>query len=364
MNLRLSITAVTPLFTSIQHALKVDSSLTALLVTIPLLCFAIGAIITPWLNKIMSLKLLLLISTGLLTIANLIRPFNVITLILGTVLVGMAIATLNVLIPIMIAQTSFTSTETTKITSYYSVTMNIGGAICTATAIPLTNIIGWRSVLRSFAIPALITFIIALLFLTTYAPRQSSDTAHEGLLKTFICDKTTQILTIFMGLQSLIYYSLITWLPAIYQSFGASTNEAGILLSVFQFIGIPAALMMNLITSKKHLFYLIGVGYLVGTVTIMIPQIGWWISAITLGLTGSLIFSVALNLISTSSTSITKIANRSALAQSIGYLLAAVGPFALGQLYDAFSNWHIILIILLVLMMLTTILGLKISTQK
>ncbi|MFD1417515.1 MFS transporter [Companilactobacillus keshanensis] len=363
INLRLSITAVTPIFSSIQNALKVGSSITALLVTIPLLCFSIGAVITTWLNRTISLKSLLLTSTGLLTIANLTRPYNVTILLFSTVIIGMAIALLNVLIPIMITQVSTDSTTVTRLTSYYAVTMNVGGSLGAAVAIPLTHILGWANVMRGFAIPAILTFIVALL-VRSLSTRDTDDTSHDGILKTLITDKTAQVLTLFMGLQSLIYYSLITWLPAIYQSLGASADEAGILLSVFQFIGIPAALMMNFITNKKLLFGILASGYLLGISFLMVSHFGWWISAIILGFTASLIFSVALNLISNSSTDINKIANRSALAQSLGYLLAAIGPFVFGRLFDNFKTWNITLIIIAILMGSTIIIGLKITNKK
>lgn len=362
MNLRLSVTAVTPLFNLIQRDLKVDSTITALLVTIPLLCFSVGAVLAPWLNRKFGLKPLLITSSGLLVLANLFRPINTTTLLIGTFFIGCAIALLNVLVPVMISQTVSDEAGTTKLTSYYSVTMNVIGALGTAAAIPLATVFGWENVLKGFAIPAALTYLASLLS-NSFTTKKHLDTVQESLVKTLLHDKKARKLIIFMGLQSLIFYSLISWLPSIYQAFGASESEAGLLLSVFQFIGIPAALALNFISNKKHLLWGLLIGYLIGLGFILLPHFGWWISAIVLGFTASLIFSTALNFIATSSSNLTKIANRSALAQSLGYLLAAVGPIIFGRLHDI-GNWQIVLGVLLLLMIATIIAGFQIIRQK
>ena len=92
MNLRLAITAITPLFPAIQKALHVASPFTALLVTIPLLCFSLGAIVAPRLIQRLGILPLILLTTGSLVIANLIRPLTATTLLVGTLLIGLAVA--------------------------------------------------------------------------------------------------------------------------------------------------------------------------------------------------------------------------------------------------------------------------------
>ncbi|PMD68784.1 MFS transporter [Companilactobacillus nuruki] len=342
MNLRLPITAIAPLFGDIQKTLNVNSTVTALLVTIPLFCFSIGAVIAPRLNNIFGIRPLLIFTNGLLLLANILRPITTVTLLLSTFLIGSSIALLNILIPIMVSQTTTELPETTRLTSYYSVTMNSISAIATA-----------------IAIPALFAFMISLLPTPFTKPKKDSTT--QGLLDTLFYDKIAQRLIIFMGLQSLIFYSLISWLPAIYQSFGASAGKSGILLSIFQFIGIPAAIVLNYFTDTKKILLVLGTGYLIGITTLFWSGIGLWISAIILGFTTSLIFSVALNMIATSSNRPIQIANRSALAQSIGYLLAAIGPVFFGRLHDNFHSWLIILIILAFLMILTILTGIRVT---
>jgi MFS transporter, CP family, cyanate transporter len=47
----------------------------------------------------------------------------------------------------------------------------------------------------------------------------------------------------------------------------------------------------------------------------------------------------------------------SAMAQGIGYLICAVGPFVVGELHDAFNSWHPPMIFMLVLVAVQAVSG-------
>lgn len=83
-NLRLSVTAVTPLFALIRRGLHVNSVITSLLVTLPLICFALGALFAPQLIHQFGLKHTLISVDSLLLLGNMLRPFGQVQLVLGT----------------------------------------------------------------------------------------------------------------------------------------------------------------------------------------------------------------------------------------------------------------------------------------
>jgi len=360
MNLRLAITAVTPLFTAIQRSLYVTSSLTALLITLPLLCFSLGAIATPHLIQRFGPTTLLWTTNALLLLASLLRPVTTGLLLATTIVIGLAVAVLNVLVPTLIAQTTITGA--TRLTSAYAITMNVVAALGTAIAIPLAIHFSWQLVLQSFGSPALIT-----LGLLWWAPRRlftqptTAPAPSVSLRSTLQHDKQARWLTVFMGLQSLIFYSLTTWLPTIFHDLGATTATAGNLLAVFQLVGIPAALVLTRVTNLRHLLWGLLVGYAVGGLALLWPGLGWWLAAGLLGFISSLIFTLALTLIATSSSHVNVIANRSAVAQSLGYLLAAIGPVLLGQIHDFTDSWGPVLGVLGGLVLLTIGIGLHLS---
>ncbi|BDZ31994.1 MFS transporter [Lactiplantibacillus sp. WILCCON 0030] len=358
MNLRLSVTALPPLFHLIQQDLIISKPLIALLVTIPLLCFGAGSLLAPRLIQELGIKTMLLLTTGLLILANLIRPFNVFTLISGTFLVGLAIAGLNITVPTMIAQMN--QANPTRLTSDYSLVMTVVAAIGTAVALPLASRISWQAVMALFALPAVITWLCTYFLLPQATrPTKTPHPSQHNLLAIFKHDRQVQKLALFMGGQSLIFYTLVTWLPTIYQAIGATSTEAGTLFAVFQFIGVPAAALLNIFRSQRQTLRWLLVGYSLGFACLAWSGIGWWLSALILGLTCALMFSFALNLIATSSRDTTTITNRSAIAQAIGYLLAAIGPVLIGQLQNLTQSWLIPILSLVGLMLLTILIGFR-----
>lgn len=162
MNLRLAVTAIPPLFGIIQQHLHITNTTTALLVTLPLICFAIDALAAPRLIRQLGIGPLLLLTTGTLVIANIGRPINRLTLIGGTILIGGAIALLNILIPTLIAAT--TPSRVTQMTSYYSLTMNLIAAIGTAIILPLATVWGWTTAMQLLGLPAGFALLASVFF--------------------------------------------------------------------------------------------------------------------------------------------------------------------------------------------------------
>ena len=354
MNLRLAVTAVTPLFAMIQRSLGTSAAAMALLITIPLLCFAGGALVTPALLRRVGLKVSLLLASASLLMGNLVRPVNAVWLFIGTMLIGAGIAVLNILIPAMIAQ--FPAQQTTRLTSYYAVTMNVIAALGTALAIPLAQLWGWAVVLRSFALPVVLVMIVG-----STLPEPSISETRSPRANVNWHDRQLWLLTAFMGGQSIVYYTLATWLPTIFQALGASVTLAGNLAAVFQLSGIPAALVLNRLSHPRQGFTWICLGCISGVVALTWPGYGWWLGALILGFTGSLLFSTALNLVAISATDPQLITQRAAISQSFGYLLAAGGPVVFGQLARQFGSWWLVLGVLLLLVGVTLSVGRRLT---
>jgi CP family cyanate transporter-like MFS transporter len=340
-NLRMSLTAVSPLFPALQSSWGVSSSFTSLLVTIPLLCFAVGAIATPAITRHLGLKATLITMSAALAAASLLRPTNEALLIIGTVLVGLSISCLNVALPQLIV--TVRPTKSTKLTSYYSLSQSLFSALATAIVVPLASHIGWQATLRLFAIPAVLVLLFAVFLPLPTKPQLPTSTDRlnaKPIEKSPFKDSYAWLLALFMALQSLIYYSLSTWLPSIFISFGADEQSAGILLSVFQLIGIPAALLVSLIPSQKIILWLNAAGYAIGIVALPFGAAGRWAASIALGFTAALIFTQAIALINSSGMDPQVVAARSGFAQGIGYLVAASGPVVLGWLPSVFGTWE------------------------
>jgi CP family cyanate transporter-like MFS transporter len=160
--------------------------------------------------------------------------------------------------------------------------------------------------------------------------------------------------TVFMGVQSAIYFILITWLPSIEQSTGISATTAGFHQLLLNTGGIAGSLLTAAaIHRRPHdqrpiavvISLLIGVGL---TAELLMPSLSTlWVCVIGLGTGGTI--SLALSLFALRAINPRQAADLSGMAQTIGYLMAATGPIAIGILHDATGSWSAALVVVLVL---------------
>ncbi|MCP1427130.1 CP family cyanate transporter-like MFS transporter [Paenibacillus xylanexedens] len=93
-----------------------------------------------------------------------------------------------------------------------------------------------------------------------------------------------------------------------------------------------------------------------------------WI--VILGIGGGFAFSLAMMFFGLRTENAHQAAELSGMAQSIGYLLAAIGPALIGYLHDATNSWNLPLFILLGASVLLFVVGIgaasnqKINTMK
>ncbi|HHY21312.1 MAG TPA: MFS transporter, partial [Bacilli bacterium] len=154
-NLRPAITAVGPLVGFIKLDLQISNSLAGFLTTLPLLSFALFSSIAPKLGNRFGSEAMVFIGLLLLISGILIRSTSVLTtLFIGTALVGIGIALLNVLLP-SIVKTTF-PTKVGIMTSAYSTSMSVFAALGSGLSIPLATGIGlgWEKALLSWLLLA------------------------------------------------------------------------------------------------------------------------------------------------------------------------------------------------------------------
>ncbi len=144
--------------------------------------------------------------------------------------------------------------------------------------------------------------------------------------------------TMFMGLQSAAFYTMCNWLPAVASAAGFDDATAGVHLFVFQSLGILSGL---LIPALMRVHGDQRCAALVASLPMVVAGMGWMLLP-NLSLPWSLIggmgqgaaLVVALTLISLRGSTPAETVALSGIAQSIGYLLASVGPLAFGALAE------------------------------
>lgn len=253
----------------------------------------------------------------------------------------------------------------------YSVAMNLSGAIASGISVPLANQVslGWKGSLG-------IWILLGLVALFVWIPqlyRQSDQSVKTSAFS----EKQTNIwksglawqVTLFMGLQSMLFYVVVSWLPDILKFQGMSSDSAGWTLSIMQMALLPVTFIMPILAGRMKnqiflviltaLFFIVGVGGLLsGNESLIIL----W--AILIGIGCGSAFSLAMMMFGLRTRNARDAAELSGMAQSIGYLLAAVGPTLFGYLHDATNGWKVPLIALLVMTVLLLIFGLAASRDR
>ncbi|GEN89195.1 hypothetical protein OSO01_39340 [Oceanobacillus sojae] len=161
-NLRVPLTSAGSLISFIRDDLGISNALIGSITTLPLLAFALLSPFAPKIaNRVgmeltIALSILLIIGIAVRSLSG--TPF----LFAGTILIGLAIAIGNVLIP-GIVKMNF-PLKTGLMTGIYAIFMNLFGALGSGVSVPVSSIgnLGWRGAL---AIWGLLTLVSLLLWL-------------------------------------------------------------------------------------------------------------------------------------------------------------------------------------------------------
>ncbi|MTB64558.1 MFS transporter [Streptococcus sp. zg-86] len=359
--MRVPITAIPPILTDIASSLGVSVSELGLLTSIPLLMFALCSSIAPKVANRFGMERLM--SGVLLTMAigSLLRIVNLPFLYLGTILVGATIAMINVLLPSIVAA-SFPH-KIGLYTTLYITMMGLMSTVASMVAVPIVAATSW-----SFFI-ILVTGFVGLAFLF-WLPnmRQNHHTAQTEVMATSSLwkNKYAVIFLVFSGLQSMLFYTELTWLPTMAQTAGLAQAQAGFLAGIFSLVSIPVSMVIPGIVSrlKKEQRAIMMTGLscltLMGLVLMLFTPttfIMWLIIHLLLGLSVSALFPYMMLSLSLKTSNSQATARLSGMVQTGGYLIAAIGPAVLGYSYSIAASWVplIISLLLVTLGMIVTI---------
>ncbi|PWG63614.1 MFS transporter [Bifidobacterium callitrichidarum] len=149
--------------------------------------------------------------------------------------------------------------------------------------------------------------------------------------------------TLFMGLQSSAFYTMSNWLPSLATASGFTESQAGVQLFVFQSLGILSGLLIPVLMHVRGNQICAA---LTASAPMVIAGFGWmllprwsmlWSVIGGAGQGASLV--VALTLISLRGRDPQDTVALSGLAQSLGYLIASIGPLAFGSLAELSGTW-------------------------
>lgn len=363
--LRSPMTSVGPLIPLYRGDLEASNAMVGLVNTLPLLTFGLFSPFVPKISKKYGMEMTLLIAMAILSIGIFIRPIGGIELLLfGTLLIGMAIAVGNILMPGLI-KSSFPY-RVGLMTGLYSVSMNLFGALASGISVPIASINGfdWRNSMQIWSLLSILAVVVLLLRLpASYSGRKKVFTEVKSQpSKAIFKSKIAWAVTLFMGLQSLIPNSLFTWLPDILLTKGFNESESGWFIAICQAGLIPATFIAPILAGKMQSQRLIGAssGILFFVGLVGIAFISSHIVIVFLALTGigaGAAFSLTMMFFVLRTNTTMESAQLSGMAQSIGYLIASAGPLFLGTIAEMTGGWTVPFIILMTAALCIVFLG-------
>jgi CP family cyanate transporter-like MFS transporter len=342
MNLRPAITAVGPVLEFVRHDMGLSALMAGLLTSIPL---AVFAVMSPWAAAVgarLGMERAIFFSLLVLSAGILLRSApSLFLLYAGSILLAAAIAVCNVLVPGLIKR-DFPH-KIGLMTSVYATTLGMFASISSGIAVPLAQTLpgGWRGSLAVWFVPAILTALILLPLLKS-ATRPLADPSGIAVRSVWR-SKLGWNVTLFMGLQSMSFYTVLSWLSSILQDQGYSPVSAGWLVALFPALGIPVGFVFPLMVARfkdqRAISAFFSLAMLAGYVgLIFLPQFTvFWVvfSGIALGFC----FPLALAFFVMRASNAQQAAALSGMAQSVGYGIAAAGPVLFGALHDWSHGW-------------------------
>lgn len=359
--LRVTFTGAAPLLETIRSDYDLSTAQTGLLTTLPLLAFALVSPLAAGIARRFGMERSLFAAMLLICAGIALRSLpSAALLFAGTAIIGCGIALGNVLLPGLIKRDF--SQHVARLTGAYSLTMGAAAALGSALVVPLAlHGFGWRGALLMLMLFPLLAFLIWLpQWRTTRSANLSSSRAlHErGIWRSPLAWQVT----LFLGLNSLIYYVIIGWLPTILISHGYSEAQAGSLHGLLQLAtaapGLAIPLILHRFNDQRWIAALVSLLCAVGAAGLWFVPGQAVIWTLLFGFGSGATMILGLTFIGLRASSAHQAAALSGMAQSVGYLLAACGPPVMGKLHDASGSWYLPLSGVTVLAIIMAIFGL------
>jgi CP family cyanate transporter-like MFS transporter len=349
-NLRPPALAIAPVLPEIRADLALGGVLAGVLTTLPPLCFAVIGLLAPVITSRVGLHRAALFSLLAIAIGQAIRVLvpQPMVFFVATVLALIGMATGNVLLPPLVRR-DFPD-RIGRVTGVYSLSLGIGVALASLLSVPVATATGsWRWSLGIWIFTALIAAIPWVRLAAEPRPTRSG-TKPEIRISHVARTRIGWIIALFFGIQSIQAYAIFGWLPTVYIDAGLGPAFAGLMLTITTGLGLPLAFWVPHHIATTHrpqwLMAVMPSCGLIGFIGLLIAPTtlpGLWATLLAV-LLGS--FPAFLALTGLRGETPAGTAALSGFSQSVGYLLAAIGPFAMGVLSEATGGWTVPLIFL------------------
>lgn len=364
-NLRVGLAGVPPLVGLITADLGLSNAAVGVLTTLPVLCMGVFAPVAHWASTRWGSAPVVMAATILATLGSVLRLWgsNLTVLYAATLVLGVGIAVAGTLLPRLV-KTMFPPERVGLVTGIYMVALMGGATASAALSAPLAHLLGsWEGSLASWSLVGLVGVVAWFPLSRAVWQHRAEVTAGSLGARLPWRSRTAWLVSIYLAVQSVIFYSTLAWLAPSFIRLGWDSEHAGYLLSVFSAVQIVSGLVVPAITDRvrdlRTLLVPVGLSGAVGLVGLMLaPDGAPWLWAVLVGLGQGSSFALALVLLVRAAATPHASGGLSAMGFLAGYGVASIGPLAMGAVRDATGGFHVVWVSLVVLVVVQLALAL------
>ncbi len=345
LNLRPAVNAMGVVMPELRDATGLSGGAAGLLLALPTLSFGVLGIFAPAIAARIGSHRTVLVALAALIAGQLIRSVlpSTAALFAGSVLALAGIAIANVLLPGLV-RLHFPK-AIGPMTALYTTLLTIGATAASGATLPLERWLGgdWRTGLGMWTAVAAIALAPWISLSLNRGRPPASVTARRIRVAAVARTRVGWAMALYFGLQALQAYVMFGWLPEILTDAGLTDTTAALQVALIAGVGIPIAAVAPAVLARlrdPRLLVVVLTGcYLAGYLGLLLaPTTATWLWSVLIGVGGGA-FPVALTLIALRSRTPAGTTALSAFAQSVGYLVASIGPVAIGLIHDWTGGW-------------------------
>ena len=350
LNLRPAISSVPPVLETIHQDLGLGRAYLGLLTTIPVLCMSILALVAPKISGRIGAERAVFWSVILIgaAVAGRLAAGQPGVLFITTLVAGVGIAIAQSLLPAVVK--GWFPDRAALVTGLYTVGITGGLALAALATVPIERTLGgfWPGALAAWS---LLAVVAAILWLPLASRARSSPRprgANEQARLPWRSGRAWSV-ALFFGAESCLFFSSLTWIAPLYVDHGLDEGRAGLLLAVFALVRVPSAFVFPALADRfgdrrpwlALTLTLVTFGFCAtGLLPLATPWAPWaWVVVLGLGIGG--LFSLVLTLPLDYSANADEAGRLTAMTFFVGYVVAALGPVAVGALRDVTGGYAV-----------------------
>lgn len=367
INLRTSITALSPLLPRIEEQLGMGGTVVGLLGTIPTAMFALSAFVLPTLKRRFTLSEMMLVSAGFTALGQLLRvayPSQWI-LLAGTVIALFALGILNATMPLVVRE--YFPRHVAGMSTTYMLTSQVSLTVAPLLAVPVADFTGaqglpgWQTSLGLWGLCTAVAAVAWLPLLIHRGPNPIDEVPEPNFSTPVWRTKVGLGMAFMFGSNSFVAYTFMTFLPQIYTEQGTSEHYGAGLLSVFSGVGIVVTFLGPWLAARLNNLYPVivftGLCFIIAPLGFAFAPLKAPVLWASMAAIGTIMYAIAMVLVNFRARTLDGATGLASVSQGVGYTIASVGPFLTGALHQVTGSFTVPLIIMSPIGIVTLIAG-------